>query len=145
AATRLDLIADITLAAGLAALAAVGTHFAAHGQHAYRPADAGAYTLVVVAAGALVRRGPAPGPGLGVGFAGAPALLPPPGPSGTRRARSGCRSSSPTSLPRLAGTGWPPRSPQQPGSASSPGSTTCSGTRDRPRPSSSAPWRRGCF
>ena len=56
AVTRRDLIADITLAAGLAAFAAIGTHFAAHGQHAYRAADAGAYALAVVAAGALAWR-----------------------------------------------------------------------------------------
>ena len=56
AVTRRDLIADITLAAGLAAVAAIGTHFAAHGQHAYRAADAGAYALAVVAAGALAWR-----------------------------------------------------------------------------------------
>jgi signal transduction histidine kinase len=56
AATGRNLIADIALSAGLAAFAAVGTHFAAHGQHAYRPADAGAYALAVVAAGALVWR-----------------------------------------------------------------------------------------
>ena len=50
AATRRNLIADAALAAGLAAFAAVGTHFAAHGQHAYRQVDAGAYALAVAAA-----------------------------------------------------------------------------------------------
>ena len=68
AVTRRDLIADITLAAGLAAFAAVGTHFAAHGQHAYRPADAGAYTLAVVAAAALVWRRRYPVQVMGVVF-----------------------------------------------------------------------------
>src|SRR6516225_10061608 len=56
AVTRRDLIADITLAAGLAAFAAVGTHFAAHCQHSYRPADAAAYALAVVGAVGLVWR-----------------------------------------------------------------------------------------
>src|SRR5215469_8488903 len=56
AVTRRNLISDIALPAGLAAFAAVGTHFAAHGQHVYRPADAGAYALAVAAAGALAWR-----------------------------------------------------------------------------------------
>ena len=68
AVTRRDLIADITLAAGLAAVAAIGTHFAAHGQHAYRAADAGAYALAVVAAGALAWRRRYPVQVMGVVF-----------------------------------------------------------------------------
>jgi hypothetical protein len=56
AVTRRNLIADIALPAGLAAVAAVGTHFAAHGQRVHRPADAGAYALAVAAAGALAWR-----------------------------------------------------------------------------------------
>src|SRR5262245_15606443 len=56
AVTRRNLIADIAMSAGLAAFVVVGTHFAAHGPHAYRPVDAGAYALAVVAAGALVWR-----------------------------------------------------------------------------------------
>src|SRR6516165_3852076 len=67
--TRRDLIADAALAAGLAAFAAVGTHFAAHGQHAYRQADAGAYALAVAAAGALVWRRRYPVQVMGVVFA----------------------------------------------------------------------------
>jgi signal transduction histidine kinase len=66
---RRDLFADSALAAGLAAFAAVGTHFAAHGQHAYRPADAGAYALAVVAAGTLVGRRRYPVQVMGVVFA----------------------------------------------------------------------------
>ena len=68
AVTRRNLIADITLAAGLAAFAAIGTHFAAHGQHAYRAADAGAYALAVVAAGALAWRRRYPVQVMGVVF-----------------------------------------------------------------------------
>ena len=68
AVTRRNLIADIALSAGLAVLVAVGTHFAAHGQHAYRPADAGAYTLAIVAAGALVWRRRYPVQVMGVVF-----------------------------------------------------------------------------
>ena len=56
AVTRRNLIADIALSAGLASFVVVGTYFAAHGQHAYRPVDAGAYALAVVAAGAVVWR-----------------------------------------------------------------------------------------
>src|SRR5215469_936442 len=67
--TRRNLFADSALAAGLAAIAAVGTHFAAHGQHAYRPADAGAYALAVVAAGTLVGRRRYPVQVMGVVFA----------------------------------------------------------------------------
>src|SRR5215471_2353826 len=68
AATGRNLIADIALPAGLAAFVAVGTHFAAHGQHAYRPADAGAYMLAVLAAGALVWRRRYPVQVMGVVF-----------------------------------------------------------------------------
>jgi signal transduction histidine kinase len=68
AVTRRELFADITLAGGLAALAAVGTHFAAHGQHAYRAADAGTYALAVVAAGALAWRRRYPVQVMGVVF-----------------------------------------------------------------------------
>ena len=57
------------LAAGLAAFAAVGTHFAAHGQHAYRQVDVGAYALAVAAAGALVWRRRYPVQVMGVVFA----------------------------------------------------------------------------
>ena len=67
--TRRDLIADAALAAGLAAFAAVGTHFAAHGQHAYRQVDVGAYALAVAAAGALVWRRRYPVQVMGVVFA----------------------------------------------------------------------------
>jgi signal transduction histidine kinase len=49
-------VADAALPAGIALVVAVGTHFAAHGQRAYRPVDAGAYALAVVAAGALAWR-----------------------------------------------------------------------------------------
>jgi signal transduction histidine kinase len=66
--TRGNLFVDSALAAGLAAVAAVGTHFAAHGQHAYRSADAGAYALAVVAAGALVGRRRYPVQVMGVVF-----------------------------------------------------------------------------
>ena len=69
AMTRRNLIADAALAAGLAAFAAVGTHFAAHGQHAYRQVDAGAYALAVAAAGALVWRRRYPVQVMGVVFA----------------------------------------------------------------------------
>jgi len=69
AATRRNLIADAALAAGLAAFAAVGTHFAAHGQHAYRQVDVGAYALAVAAAGALVWRRRYPVQVMGVVFA----------------------------------------------------------------------------
>ena len=69
AVTRRNLIADAALAAGLAAFAAVGTHFAAHGQHAYRQVDAGAYALAVAAAGALVWRRRYPVQVMGVVFA----------------------------------------------------------------------------
>src|SRR5215469_10227446 len=68
AVTRRNLIADIALPAGLAAFAAVGTHFAAHGQHVYRPADAGAYALAVAAAGALAWRRRYPVQVMGVVF-----------------------------------------------------------------------------
>jgi len=69
AVTRRNLIADAALAAGLAAFAAVGTHFAAHGQHAYRQVDVGAYALAVAAAGALVWRRRYPVQVMGVVFA----------------------------------------------------------------------------
>src|SRR6516165_501887 len=69
AMTRRNLIADAALAAGLAAFAAVGTHFAAHGQHAYRQVDVGAYALAVAAAGALVWRRRYPVQVMGVVFA----------------------------------------------------------------------------
>ena len=69
AVSRRNLIADAALAAGLAAFAAVGTHFAAHGQHAYRQVDAGAYALAVAAAGALVWRRRYPVQVMGVVFA----------------------------------------------------------------------------
>ena len=68
AVTRRNLIADVALPAGLAAFVAVGTHFAAHGQHSYRPADAGAYALAVVAAGALAWRRRYPVQVMGVVF-----------------------------------------------------------------------------
>ena len=68
AVTRRNLIVDAALAAGLAAFAAVGTHFAAHGQHAYRQVDAGAYALAVVAAGALAWRRRYPVQVMGVVF-----------------------------------------------------------------------------
>ena len=69
AATGKTLIADTALSAGLAAVVAVGTHFAAHGHQAYRPADAGAYALAVAAAGALVWRRRYPVQVMGVVFA----------------------------------------------------------------------------
>ena len=68
AVTRRNLIADIAFSAGLAAFVVVGTHFAAQGQHAYRPVDAGAYALVVVAAGALASRRRYPVQVMGVVF-----------------------------------------------------------------------------
>ena len=68
AVTRRNLIADVALPAGLAAFVTVGTHFAAHGQHSYRPADAGAYALAVVAAGALAWRRRYPVQVMGVVF-----------------------------------------------------------------------------
>jgi signal transduction histidine kinase len=66
--TRRNLIADSALSAGLAAFVVVGTYFAAQGQHAYRPVDAGAYALAVVAAGALVWRRRYPVQVMGVVF-----------------------------------------------------------------------------
>jgi signal transduction histidine kinase len=66
--TRRNLIVDSAFSAGLAAIVAVGTHFAGHGQHAHRPADAGAYALAVVAAGTLVWRRRYPVQVMGVVF-----------------------------------------------------------------------------
>ena len=64
-----NLIADTALPAGLAVVVVVGAHFAAHGQRAYRSADAGAYALAVVAAAALAWRRRYPVQVMGVVFA----------------------------------------------------------------------------
>ncbi|HZD69769.1 MAG TPA: sensor histidine kinase [Actinomycetes bacterium] len=50
------MIADGTLAAGLAAFLTVGTYYASQHQPSHRPFDAGAIALVIVAAGALALR-----------------------------------------------------------------------------------------
>src|SRR5262252_543989 len=140
AVTRRNLIADITLAAGLAAFVAVGTHFASHGQHAYRPANAGAYALAVGAAGAVAWRRRYPVQVMGVVFGAALVYFALGYPAG------------PIWLPLIVayftaavrGYRLAAAITAAAGFTVFPGSTTCSGTRGRPQPSFSAPWRRGC-
>lgn len=55
-ARRVSALADGALAAALAAVLPVATHFAAQHQAGYRPVDAGAIALVILSAGALALR-----------------------------------------------------------------------------------------